>query len=70
MEDVSDTASIIDVPQEWLDTVVDYVGGRLATNFRIENPSAQETKQRAQASLEFLLGHDSEESITFMIGGA
>ena len=69
MEDVSDNADIVDVPQEWLDTVVDNVAGRLATEFRIENASAQEVKQRAGNSLQALLGHDSEESITFMIGG-
>jgi hypothetical protein len=69
MEDVTDTASEIDVPQEWLDTVADTVGGRLAVDFRIENPSAQEVKQRAQASLAELLGSDREESITFVLGG-
>jgi hypothetical protein len=70
MEDVATTADIIDVPQEWLDTVVDNVGGRLATDFRIENASAQEVKARAANSLEALLGHDSEEFITFIVGGA
>ena len=69
MEDVSGNDDIVDVPQEWLDTVVDNVAGRLATEFRIENASAQEVKQRAGNSLQALLGHDSEESITFMIGG-
>lgn len=69
MEDAVDNADIVDVPQEWLDTVVDNVAGRLATEFRIENPSAQEVKQRAGNSLQALLGHDSEESITFIVGG-
>jgi hypothetical protein len=68
MEDVAGNDDIVDVPQEWLDTIVDNVAGRLATEFRIENLSAQEVKQRAGASLQALLGHDSEESITFMIG--
>lgn len=69
MEDVTATSDIVDVPQEWLDCVTDFIGGRLATEFRIENASAQETKQRAAASLQELLGSDREESITFMIGG-
>lgn len=70
MEDVTDTASTIDVPQEWLDCVADALGGRLAVDFRVENPSAQEVKQRAASSLAELLGSDREESITFMMGGS
>ena len=67
IEDVEQPADIVDVPQEWLDCLADVLGGRLATDFRIENPSAQEVKARGAASFEALLGHDSEESITFTL---
>jgi hypothetical protein len=70
MEDVTDGSSEIDVPQEWLDCVADVVGGRLAVDFRIENPSAQEVKQRGATSLAEVLGSDREESITFVMGGS
>lgn len=70
MEDIVNNNDIVDVPQEWLDCFLDIVGGRMATEFRLENKSAEEVKARGAASLEALLGHDSEESITFTMGDA
>lgn len=70
MEDISQQSDIVDVPQEWIDPLTDTLGGRLATNLRIENPSAQEVKQRGEAWMRMMLESDHEESITFTMGAS
>ena len=67
MEDVSDRADIVDVPQEWLDTITDLVGARTADSFNVGDKSpAMAAKERGLASLEAVLGYDREPSIRFV----
>ncbi len=68
MEDITSPTSIVDVPQEWLDTVIDELGQRCAATFRIENASVALVRQRAQAGMLDILGHDAEETILFTVG--
>lgn len=67
MNDVELPADVVDVPQEWLDTIIDVIAARLATSFRLENPSVQKIETRAAAGLAELLGYDRERSIRFSI---
>lgn len=67
MEDVVVTTDYVDVPQEWLDMMIDLLGARMASSFRIENASVDEVRMRGAAALEALLNSDHEESIRFIM---
>lgn len=67
-EDVSNTSDIVDVPQEWLDTLVDLVGARTAQSFQIgERPAAAAAAQRGGNNLNELLNYDRGHSVRFSI---
>lgn len=68
MEDVDATSDIVDVPQEWLDTLIDLVGARTGKSFALDTVPVREATARGEASLNEVLGYDREPSIRFVIG--
>lgn len=67
INDVSSPSDAMDVPQEWLDGIADVMGVRMATSFRLENPSVAEVRERATGALNELLGYDREESVNIIM---
>lgn len=66
INDVATPDDALDVPQEWLDGVIDVLASRLASSFRLENESVQKVEARAAGSLAELLGYDRDRSIRFV----
>jgi len=66
INDVVNPSDALDLPGEWIDGFADIIGARLASSFRIENPSAQKVEARAIGAMNELLGYDREEDITFI----
>lgn len=66
INDVAEPGDALDLPQEWIDGFADIIGARLASSFRIENPSAKKVEERAAGAMNELLGYDREEDITFV----
>lgn len=65
--DVSSPSDALDVPQEWTDAMADVLAMRMASSFRIENPSVETVKERAAAAMNELLGYDREESLMIIM---
>jgi len=66
IEDVTDGAQTIDVPQEWLETVYYGLASRLVAAFgvsRIDPAAAQRVDQRAASLEQILLGSDMPASV-------
>jgi len=68
MEDVSDPGDVVDVPQEWLDTIIDLIGARTGKSFQLATIAVMEAGERGSASLSEVLGYDREPSIRFVMG--
>lgn len=67
-EDITVTSDVVDVPQEWEDTLIDLVGARTAQSFQLgDRPAAVAAAQRGSGNLNELLGYDREPSVRFAI---
>jgi hypothetical protein len=67
-EDVANTSDIVDVPQEWLDTLMDLVGGRTGQSLQLgDRPAVAAALQRGVGNLNELLGYDRNHSVRFAI---
>lgn len=67
IEDVDVPTDAVDVPQEWLDTLIDLVGARTAASFAVGGTqTATEARERGMSSLEAVLGYDREPFVQFV----
>lgn len=67
-EDVSATSDILDVPQEWFDTLMDLVGGRTGQSLSLgDKPPVAAALIRGGGNLNELLGYDRGHSVRFAI---
>lgn len=67
-EDVTSTGDTLDVPQEWLDTLMDLVGARTAQSLQLgDKPSVVAALDRGAGNLNELLGYDRNYSVRFAI---
>lgn len=67
-EDVDTTTDIIDLPQEWLDTLIDLVGARTAQSFQLGGLSQViAAHERGMRNLNELLNYDRGYSLRFAI---
>ena len=62
---ITSPSDALDIPDEWMDCLADLSGARLASSFRVENPSAQLVLERGENSLQQLLGYDREDAVWF-----
>ena len=69
LEDVTEPAQDVDVPQEWFDLVILALGARLADDYRLETPTSDRIRQRAAAMLELAMLHDRRGEVRFELGG-
>ena len=66
--DVVNTSDVLDVPQEWLDTLMDLVGGRTGQSLQLgDRPAVAAALQRGVGNLNELLGYDRSFSVRFAI---
>lgn len=67
-EDVTETSDIIDVPQEWTDTLMDLVGGRTGQSLSLgDRAPVAAALERGAGNLNELLGYDRGLSTRFVI---
>lgn len=67
-EDVTATSDILDVPQEWFDTLMDLVGGRTGQSLSLgDKPPVVAALVRGDGNLNELLGYDRGHSVRFAI---
>lgn len=67
-DDVVNTTDTLDVPQEWLDTLMDLVGGRTGQSLQLgDRPAVVAALQRGAGNLNELLGYDRNHSVRFAI---
>jgi len=67
-EDVSLTSDILDIPQEWFDTLMDLVGGRTGQSLGVgEKPPVVAALERGSGNLNEVLNYDRGHSVRFAI---
>lgn len=68
-QDVTAPANDIDIPQEAFEMVRYQLMGRLADEYRVETPSADRIRQRADALYTMFMDSDRSGDIRFVLGG-
>ena len=68
-EDVSQPSHDIDVPQEWLETVLVSLSSRLADDYTLSGPVPDRVRARAQNLFEVAMIADRRGDVRIMLGG-
>lgn len=68
-EDVSQPSHDIDVPQEWLETVMVSLGSRLADDYSLSGPVPDRVRERARNLYELAMTADRRGDVRIMLGG-
>ena len=68
-EDVSQPSHDIDVPQEWLETVMMSLGSRLADDYSLAGPVPDRVRERARNLYELAMTADRRGDVRIMLGG-
>ena len=68
-QDVSAPAQDVDVPQEWLETVVMNLAARLADDYRLSGPIVDRIRERAGNLYELAMNADRRGDVRIRMGG-
>jgi hypothetical protein len=67
-EDVTSPNDTLDIPQEWVDVLIDLVGGRTGQSFSLgDRPAVVAALERGGNNLNEVLNYDRDYSIRFVI---
>ena len=68
-DSVTEPAQDIDVPQEWLETVMVNLASRLADDYRLNGPNVERVRDRATKLYELAMNSDRRGDVRIRMGG-